>query len=49
MNGKKEAIDLGKRSWSAEKSLGPMSIALGTLIASAEYVFASTTALLVGD
>jgi hypothetical protein len=48
MSKNREVVGFGKRSWPAGKSLGPVSIALGTLIASAEHVFESTTALLVG-
>src|SRR5258708_31290294 len=48
MNEHKEVVGFEKSSWPAEKSLGVVSIALGTLIAAAESVFGSTTALLVG-
>src|SRR5258708_20090488 len=44
----KEVVGFEKSSWPAEKSLWVVSIALGTLIAAAESVFGSTTALLVG-
>jgi len=44
----KEAVGFGKSSWLAKKSSWAVSIALGALIAAAENVFASTTALLVG-
>src|SRR6267378_2363997 len=48
MNEHKEVVGFEKSSWPAEKSLWVVSIALGTLIAAAESVFGSTTALLVG-
>ena len=48
MNKHKEVVEFGKSSWPAEKSLRAVSISLGTLIATARNVFASTTALLVG-
>ena len=48
MNEHKEVVGFEKSSWPAEKSLWAVSIALGILIAAGEYVFASTTALLVG-
>jgi len=47
MNEHKEVVRSGKNSWPAEKSLWAVSIALGTLIASAENVLASATALLL--
>jgi len=48
MNEHKEGVGFDKSSWPAEKSLWPVSIALSTLIAAAEKVFGSTTALLLG-
>jgi len=48
MNEHKEVVGFGRSSWPAEETLWAVSIALGTLIAAAESVFGSTTALLVG-
>jgi len=47
MNGYKEVVGFGKSSWPTEESWWAVSIALGTLIAVAENVLASTTALLL--
>src|SRR3981189_2084349 len=47
MNEHTEAAGFGKSSWPAEKSLWAVSIGLGTLIAAAKNVFASTAALLL--